>query len=201
MDKGCKIPAGLRKEKVQGSIAVEAAFVFPIVIFTIFALIYLAFYLHDRCRIQGEVDKVLHRAGISMKHEAEIETGEIYYEHIEDRGVFYLIVGNTEQKRKQITDYMQQELASGLFLYKISIVKSEVDNFKVTLSVEAERKIFLPYFTHSFDPFAEIKITDNCAIHNPAETIRCTEVILETGAEIKGVAQLKEKLEEFLEVN
>lgn len=39
------------KAMTTASITVEAAFIMPIIILTIFALIYLAFYLHDKSRI------------------------------------------------------------------------------------------------------------------------------------------------------
>jgi len=180
---------------MSGSLTVEAAYILPIIIFTIFALIYLAFYLQDMCRIQGMLDKTLIKAGFAVKHEADIATGEVAYDRINDRGVFYLAVGSTEKEEKQIQKYLQQELAEKLFLSNIKSVKVEVGKFKITLAVEANTKVSLPGIRYLFDRFSYTEITGEYPIHNPAETIRRAEVVLDTGSKIKGVDELKERLE------
>ena len=187
----------IRKNSMSGNLTVEAAYILPIVIFTIFALIYLAFYLHDMCRIQGMVDKTLHIAGFTVKHEADITTGEVSYDRINDRGVFYLVVGSTEKEEKQILKYLQQELADKLFLSKIKSVKVEVGKIKITVAVEAQTKVSLPGIKYLFDQFSYTKIEGEYPVHNPAETIRRAEVALDTGLKIKGVDELKEKLEQI----
>jgi hypothetical protein len=190
-----------KNKYLQGSITVEAAFVMPIVIFTIFALIYLAFFLHDMCKIQGMVDKTLHKAGISAKHEANIVTGEISYENISERGVFYLILGNTEEEENRIQLYLQHELSKGLFLTKISSVIVNLGKFKLTVEVEAETKVALPGIKYLFGPLSYRKITGEYPVHDPVESIRRSEVILDTGSKIKGVEELKEKLESIFNFN
>jgi hypothetical protein len=183
----------------KGNITVEAAFVIPIVIFTLFALIYLAFFLHDMCRIQGIVDKTIHKVGITAKHEANLVTGEISYEDISERGVFYLILGNTEEEENQIQQYLQQGLSKGLFLTKISSVYVDLGKFKLTAAVEAETKVSLPGVKYLFDPLSHRKIIAEYPVHDPVESIRRAEVILDTGSKIKGMEELKEKLEDIFD--
>jgi hypothetical protein len=180
----------------SGSITVEAAFVMPIVILAVFAVIYLAFYLHDMCRIQAAMDKTLHKAAITIKHEADMETGEVAYENINDRGVFFLLYGGLEEEMI-IEDYLQQELSEGLFLSKIISVSADVGLFSINASVKAETKVSLPGIKYLFAPSSTVEIKRDYPVHNPAETIRRTEVILDTGSSIKGVDELKEKLEDI----
>lgn len=170
----------------------------PIVVLTIFALIYLAFYLHDYCRIQGILDKTLHKAAVTMKHEADFITGEVAYEKINDRGIFYLITGSAAENKNRITAYLQEELKNSLFLFKITSIDAEAGKLSVSISIEAKEDVMLPYFQHLFDRLSHIRAEDSSFVHNPAETIRCAEVILDTGSNIKGVKQLKEKLEAFI---
>jgi hypothetical protein len=196
--RNCLLQNSLKYDSRKGSLTVEAAFVMPIVIFIIFATIYLAFYLHDRCVIQAMLDKTLHKAGISIKHASDIETGEVDYENIGDRGVFYLLFGNNNQEETQIKEYLQQELTGRLFLCKIKSVEVEVNNFNLSVIVKAETDISLSGIKGLIDPLSLIKMEGNYPIHNPAESIRRFEIIIDTGSQIKGVDTLKSKIEEFL---
>lgn len=180
--------------KFRGSVTVEAVFVMPIVIFSIFTMIYLAFYLHDRNRIQGMLDQTLYKASTYLKHEADLASGEVSYQNIGDRGVFYLLGGNTEENEREIQKYLQQELSYGLFITHISEVKIEVGEFKVTALVEADSTVTLLVVKKLFDPLSHSEMKGEVEIHNPSETIRRLEVILDTGEKIKGVSELKEKL-------
>jgi TadE-like protein. len=184
-----------------GSITVEAAFIMPIVIMTIFALLYLAFYLHDICRIRAETDLILYKAGITMKHDTAIATGEIVYDNIMDRGVFYLLTGNAEKEETAIRDFLSRKLSKGLLLVSIKAINMEVERRKVTVSVEVDTKVTLPGIKYLFHPLSRTMVEGVQPVHNPAETIRYTEVILDTGSKIKGVDELKKKIEDLLNLN
>lgn len=187
-----------RKKYIPGSITVEAAFVMPIVILAVFALIYLAFYLHDLCRIQGNVDLALHKAGLSVKHEADIATGQVAYEDINDRGVFYLLFESSAEEEAELKELLEQELSKGLFLVKIGSIKVEADKLRIKASVKTDMDVKLPLFSHLFNSLPDKVIYGEYPVYNPAETIRIMEVILETGSEIKGVKELKEKMKKLI---
>jgi hypothetical protein len=194
-----KLPVKLmiRNNRKSGSITVEAAFIMPILVFAISALIYLAFYLHDVSMIQAVLDKTLHKEGVSVKHDADIITGEISYEDINNRGVFYLIFGDTSGEERELQDYLQQELSQSLFLTRITVINTEVRKFDLNISIEAETIIAIPFFQNLFNQYSKTLIKGDYPVHDPAETIRRIEVILDTGSSIKGVDELKEKLEDF----
>ena len=187
----------LKKVTTKGSITVEAAFVMPIVIFTIIALILLSFYLHDTCRVQGIVDKTLNKAGMCVKHEADFASGDIFYERMNDRGVFYLLFGSTEKEKEQMEEYLVKELSEGLFLSHIKAITVDVEKTKIILAVDMDTNITLPFFTSLFQQNKYTQIKGEYPVHDPAEKIRRTEVILDTGSSIKGVDKLKEKFEKI----
>ncbi len=184
-----------------GSITVEAAFIMPIVIMIIFALLYLAFYLHDICKIRAETDLILFKTGITMKHDAAIATGEIVYDNITDRGVFYLLTGNTGKEKTAITDFLSRKLSKGLLLVNIKAVNVNVERRKVTVAVEVDTKVSLPGIKYLFHSLSRTMVEGVQPVHNPAETIRYTEVILDTGSKIKGIHELKKKIEDLLNLN
>ncbi len=182
----------------NGSITVEAAFVMPVVLLAVFALIYLTLQLHDTCRIQGVLDKTLHLAGISYKHKAELASGKVNYIWIRDRGVFYGLLGDRSAEEGELTTYLQQELSRGLFLSRITGLETEAGRAKLRIRIEAETPISLPWVASFFAGFSTTVISGEYPVHNPAETIRLCEIVLDTGSQIKGVEQLKSKLENFL---
>ncbi len=178
---------------IRGSITVEASFILPLVILIIFALIYLSFCLHDMCRIRGVVDQTLHKAGLAFKHEVNFQTGDIHYDAVNNRGVFYIITGNTEQEEKAMNYYILSKLSGRLLLSRIIAVDSEVGKWSISTSVRAKTTVNLPVFGELFENYSITRIVGSYAVHNPAETVRACETILHTGAEIKGVDQLKSR--------
>ncbi len=182
----------------DASITVEAAFVMPVVLCTVFALIYLTLQLHDICRIQGIMDKTLHQAGMLYKHRTELASDEINYAWIGDRGVFYDLFGDLSGEKEGVKRYLQQELSKGLFLLRITKLEAEVKKTKLRVRIEAETLISLPWVAPLFDGLSSMVLTGEYPVHNPAETIRICEVILDTGLQVKGVELLKSKLEGFL---
>lgn len=197
LEKNTTVGNKVKARLTGGSITVEAAFVMPIIILTIFALIYLTFYLHDICRIQGVVDLTVHKAGLALKHDADVETGEISYEEINERGVFYQLFGDSGAE-DEIRGILLKELSKGLFLVKAESIEVKDDKQKVRISVITDTELTLLGLTHIFQAFPKKTITGEYPVHNPAETVRCTEIILETGSKLKGVDELRNKLNSFI---
>ncbi len=181
----------------KASITVEAAFVMPIVILTVFALLYLSFYLHDLCRIQGAVDITLHKAGLIMKHESELETAEIDYEHIKDQEIFDLWQEDSKDEEQELEAYLQRELSKGLFLTKVADIEATVESTKLSISSRINTPISIPWVRELMASNSHKVISGEYPLHDPAETIRVCEVILDTASQIKGVDELKNKIEVF----
>lgn len=184
------------RTRVNASFTVEAAIVMPLVLYTILALIFLSFNLHDRCRIHCMADKVLHKASIYMKHDADITTCKTDYENINDRGILYPITGNTADERIEIEQYLISELEYGLLCTEITGIEVKAGKLMVRLEIQGRLDVpatlFMSFLKRSIHVRAERPL------HNPAEAIRISEVILETGTRIKGVDKLIEKLESLI---
>jgi hypothetical protein len=181
----------------KASITVEAAFVMPIVILTVFALLYLSFHLHDFCRIQGAVDMTLHKAGLIMKHESELATAKIDYEHIKDQEIFDLWQEDSKEEEQELQVYLRRELSKGLFLTKVADIEVTVESSRLLISVRTNTSISIPWVRELMDSNSHSVISGEYPIHDPAETIRVCEVILDTASQIKGVDELKNKIERF----
>jgi hypothetical protein len=191
-----------KKEKrtttIEGSITVEASFIMPFTILITFALIYLSFCLHDMCRIRGVVDGTLHKAGLAYKHESSLETGDVRYEAVNSRGIFYIITGDTGKLEKAMDYHILSQLSGGLLLFRSIDVESEVGMLSISTTVRSKATIKLPVFGKLFEHYFSTRITGSYPIHNPAETLRACETVLQTGSEIKGAKQLKSSLQKLL---
>ena len=177
-----------------GSITVEAAFAMPLVLYMIIALIYLTFWLYDQNLVHGTVDKALHKAEITLRNDADIESGTLSYKDINNRGIFYPLIKDDTIEEDKITDYLNRELAGRLFLSKVTEVEAEINNTRISIWTGVETKVKLPVFSHLFDPVSRTEITAEGRVHNPAEAVRAAEVILETGSKVKGAEELMDKL-------
>lgn len=186
----------INNKRVKGSITVEAAYVMPIILLTIFALIYLAFYLKDINKIQAVTDITLHKAGLTLKHNSDLVTGRVSYEKINERGILYQLMGDSENNEKAIQKYIKKQISGELFVTKVKEIKVKVNNQELIITVKANTDLSLPMLNKLFKPHSVRIISGKYPIHNPAETIRCTEVILETGSSIKGMDKLKDMIDE-----
>ncbi len=184
--------------RAKGSFTVEAAFILPLIIFIIFTLVYLAFYLHDRNRMEGIVDQVLHKGAITVKHDADFDTGRVDYANIGNRGVLYPLTDNRTVEEKKIRDYLRQELSTGFFSTELTGIEVMVDAFKVSVTIEGEFHIPMKGILQYFYPGRNITVNALGPIHNPAEFIRISEVVLDTGSRIKGLEDLKDKTDKLL---
>lgn len=184
------------RKYARGSFTVEAAFIFPIILFVIFSLICVTFYIHDKCRLQAVADRILHKASLTIKHEADIQSGKVSYEKINDRGVFYLPFGNAEKEEESIREFLQLEMGGGLLAAEVTDIKVIAGKWKIEVSLEGEYKIPIQGVLDYFQP-DPILIKVCSPVHNPAETVRIGEIILDTGEKIKGLEELKNKIDQL----
>ena len=183
---------------INGSITVEASFVMPFILLCIFALIYLSFYLQDKNRIQTVTDASLIKASFYFKHRSDLVTGRVDYTNIDDRGVFYMLTDTSPSKEEVVEKLIIAQLTGKLLLLSVKDIKVNVNHNKITAAVSADSEIPIPFITQLFKPYSLTVISEDYPMHNPAESIRCMEVILETGSKVKGISQLQDKLNQIL---
>ncbi|NLJ96676.1 MAG: hypothetical protein GX321_05945 [Clostridiales bacterium] len=186
------------KKKVGASFTIEAVFIMPIVIFVIVSIIYITIYLHDYNRIYSVADRILHKAILNVKHESDIETGKLYYDEIKRQGVFYQILGISDIKEKDIEEYLTKKLTEGLFATNITEVEVKGSRFKITITVKGKLKIPIKGLSHISALNRGLFIQVRGQVHNPADYIRISEVILDTGSKIKGIKELEEKIKALI---
>lgn len=180
-------------KQTMASFTIEAVFIMPIVLFTIVSIIYLSFYLHDYCKMQGVVDGVLHKIAMNIKHEADIGSGRVNYDEI-NKGLTSQIFGNSDSKEDEIEDYTARMLSKGLIATSITNVHVSRNILDLSIRVEGEFQFPLKgliWITSLDDTLA---VEAKSAYHYPANFIRISEVVLDTGSKIKGFDKIKDSI-------
>ena len=84
-----------RKYRTKGSMTVEATFLFPMIFFIILAILNMAFYFCDMCKVQGVLDQYAKRQAVCTKEHRSLEK-ERDYEKIADTGIFWCMADNSQ---------------------------------------------------------------------------------------------------------
>lgn len=183
--------------KIKASFTIEAVFIMPIVLFTMVFIIYLSFYLHDYCRIRGITDGSLHKAAMNLKHEADIDSGRVNYDEI-NKGLLSRIFENSDSKETEIENYISKLLSKGLIATRITDVHVSKKLLNISVRVEGSFKFPLRslQWIISFDKAMVVEAKSS--YHYPADSVRISEVILDTGSKIKGFDKIKESIGKLL---
>lgn len=169
----------------------------PIIFFSVLSVIYLSFYLYDYNRIQGIADHILQKAILNQKHEANIETGEVAYDVI-GLGTISNIFSNSENKEKDIEYLLYKKLSNELLVTKIMNIDVSVSLLEVEIKIIGELKIPIKGLAYFISLYREYNIKAKSSIHNPADTVRISEVILDMGSKFKGYDNLKETISRLI---
>lgn len=183
--------------KIKASFTIEAVFIMPIVLFTMVFILYLSFYLHDYCRIRGITDGALHKASMNLKHEADIITGRVNYEEI-NNGLISKIFEKPASKEKDIENYINKLLSKGLIATEITDVNASMGILNLSVRVEGSFNIPLKGLQWIISSDNTLLVEAKSSNHNPGDSVRISEVILDTGSKIKGFDKIKESIEKLL---
>ena len=184
----------------NASYTVEAALIMPIIIFVIMALIYMSFYMHDKSKIQAILNATMIQASQMVKHEYIIDNKEIDYIHLDDRGIYFPVVGNLEVEKNKMIESLEKQLDKGLFIANIDDVVIDITHTKVAIKVEAIMNIsFLRIKEYFRGSGTKITISSVGRIHYPAEFVRRLDVIEGTLEDVEGYDQIMKKLQDILQ--
>jgi hypothetical protein len=138
-------------------------------------------------------DLVLHKAILNHKQVADIGTGKVNYDEI-NKGIFSKIFRNSNEEERDIENYLSSLLSKGFFATRISDVHVSKETSNITIRVEGTFQIPLKGVQRMISGDKNLVVEAKAAYHNPADTVRISEVILDTGSKIKGFDKLKEKI-------
>lgn len=190
------------KRRVEASVTVEAAFVVPIVLFVIVALIYLTFYLHDRVRLEEVVESALRQGNLLVVQRSLLDGKSVDYSKCNELGNwgYWKISYGTEEL--QIKEYLEGELEQGFFFLSKESVSCEVNGFLIEVKVKMRGKISLNPIQNFWKSEPEVTLKRSIPIHNPEEVLRIYEglqIIVESTESAEFIKNYMEKFKNFKE--
>jgi Flp pilus assembly protein TadG len=183
-----------KSEWERGSYSVEASLIMPIILFVIIALCYMAFYMHDKIRIQSIIDSAVLKAGLHLKHESDFNTGQIHYEQLGERGLFYIMSSHDGEEKERLETYIRETLRSGLMISEVDTIQVKVTGLSISVKMLVD--VAFPYHKVRSYFAGNSKMGVSCRIipHNPAEFIWGYTALDQVLSETKGYDAMKEKL-------
>ncbi|QHQ60242.1 hypothetical protein Ana3638_05160 [Anaerocolumna sedimenticola] len=184
---------------VKGSYTIEAALIFPTILFIITSLIYLGFYLHDQDKLEAILDEYLIKGRDFIQYEADMQTGVINYDKYYKRGLLYSLEDNLKEKEQKICNDIQLQLTNGLFIAKVNSINVEASHTHINLQIKAEMGLpfigLMPLFAESG---TSITAQNKVPIENNAEFIRIFDIFFSVADKIPVLSESLKKLQEIL---
>lgn len=163
------------KKRKEASITVEAAFIVPIVIFVVLALIYLTFCLHDRVKLEEVVERALGQGNLLAAERAEIEGAPCNYKMINQSGNWGYFKVSYENEEEALRGYLEEQLNHGFFILNVESVSCKVNGFQAEITVKMKGKISLNPVKNMLGKTTEFVLKRTVSIHNPEEAKRAYE--------------------------
>lgn len=160
------------KKQQQASITVEAAFLIPIIIVAIMALIYLTFYLHDRVRLEEVVEKALGQGNFLMAQRSQAEGKACNYAYLNEPGNWGYLRSSYETDGQEIKNYISENLNQGFFLLEEEDVFCKADGFSIVVKVKMKASISLNPVKNFWKETPEFVLERSVSIHKPEEILR-----------------------------
>lgn len=189
----------LNKSWVEGSYTVEMACVFPIVLYIILSLIYMTFYMHDKVKVQSVVDSAVIYGSELVKHERT--EGGIYvdYENLDNRGIYFSVIGNIEHEKNMLHNYVKEKLNRGLIIGEVGDIYIDLSKKDVEIRIKVYMNIGILRVKEFFiGSGTNITIVGKGRVHYPAEYVRRFDAMEEVVDNIESYDNLIKKLQKQL---
>ena len=183
----------------RGSITVEAGFLIPMVVFSLFAVIHFAYYQADKTTVQTTADCFAKEQAVALKERVELgEQKKI--EDLAQHDLFCYVQGTSSKEdtlRQQIKVSLQGKLLNGdVEQIKVSVGYTEII-VEVTVSFRVLVSQVIEYFTGT-----PLQYTQSVSIpvHNPAEFARAYSALELALDDVGAFEKLKEQLRKIKNV-
>ena len=154
---------------------VEAVFVVPIVIFVIFALMYLTFELHDKVRMETVMERALGKGDFLVSQRGREDGSACDYESVNKNGNWGYFRSNYKEQEEAITDYLKEELGKGFFNVQMEKVICEINGFHIQIKIVMRKSVSLHPIKNLLGESSYVTLERKRILHSPEEMLRVME--------------------------
>lgn len=165
-------PLIMKKIKLKGSMTVEAAVLFPVILLVIVTLIYLTFYLHDSSKLQSKIHTMMLQSKSYMLYQTPLYGVNNNYEES--------LLEDSTEGIKILEDYVRTQFRKGFFIYRFQHIDMELKDSYIQLSVEGEIELPFAILEPLFSKVEHYKYIDRINIASTTSEIRFMTKLVET---------------------
>lgn len=193
------LPKKWSKKSCIGSFTIEAAYIMPLLVFIILAVVYITIYLHNLTLFQSRMNQAILTAEEVFTYECNPYSGRIDYNSILNRDITSIFSGVSDKKKLLLTEYLNEINREGYIYSHIEGLSISDSMTKISISAEMVMDISIPdMFTALYDKLKVTKLTRCRSIPGREEKQRIYSVIKDTVIQIKGVEEILEKVKNLL---
>ena len=176
----------------QGSFTVEAALIFPVILLTVFALIYMGLLLYEKAYIKSVAHRAADRGAAVWDNPAkDVMIGSVTKAELNMGGLYWQIWDtDVEEKKQKIVGYVDKQLQLYSILNGDHEINVQVNNYvgykTLVVNIKNEYKIPIARLLKPFgiEEYYTIHGRGKTGIHDPVELMRNIDFIGDVGKEI-----------------
>ncbi len=202
-------PINKERTSSQGSMTIELAIIFPVIIYALITVFYLLLVLYQYAAIQALVDRTAMNSGLAWAKlngvgdpEGLLHEGEISINEVKDSLYWRLgIFDNGDAKAELITQYLQEELENyQLLTPKEGVVNVKLNNYllyqKITIQVKLRYQSPFPFINLMMgkkEADYQLIVRSEARVKDSSEMIRNIDLASDLLEEFEVTANLKHK--------
>ena len=167
------------KIRYKGVITVEAAIIFPVIVFLTIALVVFGMMLCDICKLASSTDGILEDTESVIFRDYDVSEGEINYKKQGNskliRDVLNMATGDYKEELRLLEEYFIKELEEAMLVHDITDLSIDVRFGIVYVKVTAENRLGqLPIINVLED---EIRMEKSRLLTDECDVIRMTDCL------------------------
>lgn len=188
------------KKKLDGSYTLEAAILFPLILFIITALLYTCFLLHDKAIIEGAVHLTVLDGEKAAKKSMDPVLKEIDYDRFIKNGIFQPLY-NSGKEEAAMKTVLQNNISQMVMLAQVYGVTVEIKQDEVNARVDYGFHMPIRGIWEIFKSGGtEFTYSEKKSFDNNEEFIRIFQIAMDTGKELPGADSILKMLQKSIKI-
>lgn len=191
-------------KRFKGSLTVEAALVFPMVIFAVIALIFIIIYLHDATCLKTIVNETAEKMKMDINKQVSLEGNILSPTKKLSNGLYWRF--NKENHiyiEQKVSKYIKKEVEEQLILNEHDnvVISTSINNdiIKQTLVIEVKKNVstsigIINQMLNNDDIGLNISVKSTIDLTESVEVIRMINFLNDTSDSIVGLKDLRKEL-------